>query len=241
VFGDKIDELISSYPQQGLCSLPSVNVLIKEAVEWASKEGYEPPIPTIVRQSVKEVASAIYVVRPQRARSMVSMHEASLTDEMGGQRQRREMLEAVEKEAAKQAARETAAREREEALEIEVQRQSNNHPLNEAEWKSHIDKCLIPVVRYIFKRFEKGGDRYEAVEFYRGPRVFDTTFANTISLIAANHCIEKRKHYHCLDKPEIMQALKASFKFIKEAADKVTSSDVYVLHWHLDLNARLNK
>jgi hypothetical protein len=42
---------------------------------------------------------------------------------------------------------------------------------------------MLPVVRYIFTRFEKGGDRYEAVEFYRGARVFDPTFVKTISLV----------------------------------------------------------
>jgi hypothetical protein len=67
-FGYKIDELISSYPQQGLCNLSSANVLIKEAVEWASKEGYKLPIPTIIGQSRKEVASSMHVFRPQRPR-----------------------------------------------------------------------------------------------------------------------------------------------------------------------------
>jgi hypothetical protein len=71
--------------------------------------------------------------------------------------------------------------------------------------------------------------------------VFNPPFAKTISLVAANHCIEKLKHYPCLNKPAIIQALNTSFKYIKEAADKVASSDVDVLQWHLNLNARLNK
>jgi hypothetical protein len=212
-------------------------VLIKEDVEWASKEGNEPPIPTIVRQSVKEVAGSIHVARPQRQIPTVSINE----DETGGQKQRREMLATAEKEAAKQTARETSAREQEEASEREVQRQSDNPPLNEADWNSHIAKYLLPVVRYIFTRFQEGGDRYEAVAFYRGARVFNPTFAKTISLVAANHRIEKLKHCPCLNKPEIIQALKSSFKVIKEAADKVISSGFDVLQWHLDLNTRLKK
>jgi rubrerythrin len=66
---------------------------------------------------------------------------------MGGHKQYREMLATAKKEAVKQVAGEIAAREQEAALEKEVQRQSDNPPLNEAEWKSHIDKCLIPVVQ----------------------------------------------------------------------------------------------
>jgi hypothetical protein len=53
---------------------------------------------------------------------MVSIHETSLVDETGGQMEHRKMLEAADKEAAKQAARETSMRELEEALEKEVQR-----------------------------------------------------------------------------------------------------------------------
>jgi hypothetical protein len=44
-----------------------------------------------------------------------------------------------------------------------------------------------------------------------------------------------------MSKPEIIQALKSSFKFIKEAADKVTPPGVDVLQWHVDLITRLKK
>jgi hypothetical protein len=104
-------------------------VLIKEDLEWASKEGYEPPIPTIVRQSVKEVDSSIHGAYPHRRRFMVSINE----DETGGQKHLREMLVTAKKEAMKQAARETDAREQEAAFGKEIQRQSDNPLLNEAE------------------------------------------------------------------------------------------------------------
>jgi hypothetical protein len=36
---------------------------------------------------------------------------------------------------------------------------------------NHISKCLLPLVRYIISRFETGCIS-EAVEFYRGARIF---------------------------------------------------------------------
>jgi hypothetical protein len=70
-------------------------------------------------------------------------------------------------EVSNQSAKEEEERLQQEALADEVERQSNNPLLSEAEWKDHVSKCLLPFVRCIISRFETG-DRSEAVQFYRG-------------------------------------------------------------------------
>jgi hypothetical protein len=44
-----------------------------------------------------------------------------------------------------------------------------------------------------------------------------------------------------LNKPELIKGLQASFVFVKEAAHKVTISEVDVLQWHCDLKKRMKK
>jgi hypothetical protein len=83
-FGDKIVELVSFYPNKGLCNLPSKNTMILDAVEWANEEGYEAPVPVIIRQSVKQVSSTIHFNRPHHERAVASVRAATHAGETMG-------------------------------------------------------------------------------------------------------------------------------------------------------------
>jgi hypothetical protein len=65
--------------------------------------------------------------------------------------------------------------------------------------------------------------------------VFDPTFVKTISVSDGKALIDKLKNYPCPDNGKILDNLKSSFKFIKEAADTVTASEVDVIRRHFQL------
>jgi hypothetical protein len=112
--------------------------------------------------------------------------------------------------------------------------------ISEAEWKEHVFKCLLPVVGYITSCFETEY-RSEADEFYRGACVFDVSFLWIMLLSNDMALTDKPRNYPCLDNTNIIDGLKTSFKFIKEAAEKVTTSEVNVLQWHYYLKEQLTK
>jgi hypothetical protein len=130
-FGDNIDELVSFYPNRGMCNLPLANTMILDAVEWAKEESYEATVPAIIRKYVKEVSSAICSNRPHRERAVPSVREETHAGEMVGQTERRKTLEAAEASVAKQGQLDEEERQQQEALEKEVTRQSNNLPLDD--------------------------------------------------------------------------------------------------------------
>jgi hypothetical protein len=90
-------------------------------------------------------------------------------------------------------------------------------------------------------RFEPSGDRFQAVEFYRGTRIFDPQFIKKCTIQEKHNRIGKLKHYHILNTPKMIEGLKASFKHIKELASKVTSSNVDVPQCHFPLMEKLEK
>jgi hypothetical protein len=57
--GEKMDNLIAFYPDQGLCELPLEQKVIAKAVKWAEDEGYERPQTNINCQTIKEVVFAV--------------------------------------------------------------------------------------------------------------------------------------------------------------------------------------
>ena len=61
------------------------------------------------------------------------------------------------------------------------------------------------------KRFSPGGDRYIAVEFYRGARVFDPVYAKTLTTARGHFLIDKLRNFHPLNNDELIRALKLSF------------------------------
>jgi hypothetical protein len=71
-----------------------------------------------------------------------------------------------------------------------------------------------------------------------GARVFEHTFVHTISVSDGKALIDKLKNYPCLNNTDIIDGLKASFKFVKEDANKVPASEVDVLQWHFALNGQ---
>jgi hypothetical protein len=56
-------------------------------------------------------------------------------------------------------------------------------------------------------------------------RVFDPLYARTISMTVGQDLIENLVNLPALNNPELIKGLKASFIFVKEAANKVTASD----------------
>jgi hypothetical protein len=95
-------------------------------------------------------------------------------------------------------------------------------------------------VRYIISRFETG-DRADAVKFYRGARVFDPLFVKSISVQEGKNLIDNLKYYHCSNKSNIIDGLKASFKFTKEAADRVTSMEADAIQWQYETGELMKK
>jgi hypothetical protein len=71
--------------------------------------------------------------------------------------------------------------------------------------------------------------------------VFDSAWLNTIKVGEAKCGMDKLKKYPCLNTPYIIEGLKSSLKYIRDAVDNITSSKIDVLQWQLNLNVRFIK
>jgi hypothetical protein len=118
----------------------------------------------------------------------------------------------------------------ENAINVKADRQGASPPQNEAEWKAHLASGLKPAIDYLLKRFSPGpgGDRYIAVEFYRGAQIFDPDFAKTLPNAEAHRLIDKLRHFHPLDQDGLISAMKLSFRSYKKNAVEVRAN-VYIL------------
>jgi hypothetical protein len=186
------------------------------------------------------VLSTVRQYRPHRERVISSVLEAALANETNVQRDQRAVLALAEKDAALQISKDEEECIEEQALHKEVDRQTTHPPLSGVEWRAHISKCLLPVVRYIISRFQTG-DRADAVKFYRGDGVCDPLFVKSISMQQGRNLTDNVKYYTCLNKSDIRDGHKSSFKFMKEAADRVTATEVDVIQWRYKMGELMKK
>ena len=172
VAGERIDNLFLIYPDGNLPDTPSANQLIRKAVEFIHGSRYERAqnVPMPQNRTAAEVAAGV----PRPPRVAQAVRAAILAHETDAQQQQRQAAEALElARAALEQARLAAEykQAQEDAINAEADRQGDFPPQNEAEWKAHLAAGLKPAIDYLLKRFSAGGDRYNAVEFYRGARV----------------------------------------------------------------------
>jgi hypothetical protein len=134
------------------------------------------------------------------------------------QQQQREAWEAIE--AAQRAAEYKQAQE--DAINAKADCQGDFPPQNEAEWKAHLASGLKPAMKYLLKRFSPGpgGDRYIAVECYRGAIIVDPDYVKTLPNSQAHRLIDKLRHFHLLHQDELISAMKLSFGSYKKTQCK---------------------
>ena len=139
--------------------------------------------------------------RPRRA-AAAGVNAAVRALETTHQRRQREAAElTAAAEAAAAASQQVADREaaRLAALEAAVQSQANRPPLTKKGWEAHIFSGLCPAYEYLFVRLHEGGYRYESMEFFRGARIFNPSYAKNLNRQQAFELIDKLHHYHILN------------------------------------------
>jgi hypothetical protein len=167
------------------------------------------------------------------------VRSATFAGESNVQRERRIHFEEAETKAQQQIEDEQEKQQQEAEIEAEAQKQTDNPPLKMHEWMTHINICIGPVIAYILRRFTEGGDRYEATEFFRAARVFDPTFAATLSFLESDALIDRLLMYNPLDNGRIINSLKKSFvNFRRIARGKEWKSEETdeILQWHFSLH-----
>ena len=154
-----------------------------------------------------------------------------------------------------QAAAEAQAQEEHDAaalaaLEAASRLSSANFPLTKEAFYAHIYSGIAPSITYFMERVSDGGDRHSALEFFRGARIFDPSYARSLSREQAILHIEKLKHYPvlCQGAEPIVDRLRDSWDAYKEEASRVFANfgrnddgvdESAILTWHYRLNLRL--
>ena len=149
-----------------------------------------------------QVATQVDVqVPPRRPTRAASAGVSAATRALESAQQTRRREEAEQLAAAEEAARDAQNdAEREEArdslLDKVIESQAKQPPRSKEEWEAHIHSGLCPAFEYLFKRLVADGDRHNIVEFFRGARIFDPSYAKTLSRTQAFELIDKMAHYH---------------------------------------------
>jgi hypothetical protein len=126
--------------------------------------------------------------------------------------------------------------EQEATLNREAEKQTENPPFQRKQWIDHINKCLGPVVKYILKRFNEGGCRFDSNEFFHGTRVFGSVYAAYNTVQEAHGLLEKLRKYPALDNDATIKALKSSFPQFKHITSAMNLMSVGgILQWRFDL------
>jgi hypothetical protein len=143
-------------------------------------------------QTVKEVLGKLWQDLPRRERVISQLLKAALANETKAHHDRRDVLSLTEKNVALQISKYEEDGLKEQALHNEVDIHTTRPPLCEVEWRDHISKFLLHVVRCIISCFETGY-RDDAVKFYRGAGVFDPLFGKSISVQEGQNLIDNLK------------------------------------------------
>ena len=104
-------------------------------------------------------------------------------------------------------------------------------PRDEDGWKKHIEDQFKDFIEYICSRTQEGGDRFEALEVFRGAVGLNPIFA-TMSKNEHSRRIDQLSHY-----PEMTDAILTGLKseqqsYLDDARRTPVGRGVNVLHWH---------
>ncbi|KAL7531433.1 LOW QUALITY PROTEIN: hypothetical protein ACHAXR_004040 [Thalassiosira sp. AJA248-18] len=252
--GKRIDEFLSLYAGGKMKKLPSTEALIAQAINWAiTTGGFAAPDANAIpptRRTVNEIRQQVVSERPWRDRAIASVRNATLAGETNAQRQRREQREAAIRaleEAEKQDAEEAAQLA---ALEAEARSQADCPPLTVDEWRAHIISGVMPSITYLTERINnEAGDRFVITEFFRGARLFDPSFAKTLTRNEAFELIEKLRPFHALDGGDgcLIDLMKDGWSAYRQNAAKVVGEfdfdkdEAAILTWHYRMFLRLEE
>ena len=136
------------------------------------------------------------------------------------------------------------------ALEVEAPSQAHPPPLTVDYWRAHVISGIMPAITYVTKRINnESGDRYQLVEFFRGARIFDPSYAKTLNRAAGMEIIEKLRPFHALndedDGDNIIDLLKDGWNAYRQNALRVVGEfdfdkdEAAILTWHYRMFLRL--
>ena len=209
-------------------------------IEWATRPtdegggGYTapalpaaaPPTPPVTVAQIDRQVNAAHPRRPTRAAAAGVSNAVRALESVQAQRQREEReAQAAAAEAAASAQVE-AEREaaRVAALEQALRDEADRPPLTPDEWKAEVMTGLLPAIEYIMVRISEGGDRYDAMQFYFGARIFDPSYAKTLSRAQAFALIDKMSVYPIFNKGgdnSIINRLKKTWSAYHKNASEV--------------------
>lgn len=96
-------------------------------------------------------------------------------------------------------------------------------PTSKDGFYAHIYSGLCPSYEYVLDRVVEDGDRFKALELFRAFRIFDPSFAKSLSREKAFELLDKLKHYHVMSRGNcsIIDRLKGSWDAYHEKASNV--------------------
>ena len=137
------------------------------------------------------------VRRSARSAAAEGVRDATRTLESAQQRRQREERELLELEEAANVAQAQADHEAATLAALENASRDSPFPLSKDQWTAHVYSGLCPAFNYFMERVAEGpdGDRFAAVELFRAFRIFNPSYAKTLSRKDAFALIEKLDHY----------------------------------------------
>ena len=203
------------------------------------------PASRTVAEISDEVQQQVRADRPRRQAAIQGVRNAVLAGETDAQRRRREqaILKAQEQDAEERAML--------EALEKEVESQTDRPPLTPDEWEAHIISIVAPSINYFNTRLSgPSGDRFQSAELFHGASLFDPSVAKGLTHDEAMEMLEKLRYYPALDQEgdrNIVDKLKKGWSAYHRNASGALSQFKYdddssaILSWHYQLSLRLDK
>ena len=231
------------YSVQVLLFLTYHASFIPKFIEWGTKPtaegggGYTvppvasvaaPPPPVTVAQIDRRV-NAAHPRRPRRA-AAAGVTDAVRATESAHARRQREQQEARDA-AAEAAANAQIEADREAArlvaLEQAIRDEQDRPPLTPDAWRAEVMTGLGPAIQYVMERIGEGGDRYDAMQFFLGARIFDPSYAKTLTPAQAHALIEKMAVYPIFNKGgdnSIIARLKRTWPAYHKNASEVAAN-----------------
>eukprot|EP00956_Cyclotella_meneghiniana_P025063 scaffold51458_cov24-Cyclotella_meneghiniana.AAC.4 len=257
----RLEEYQSQFPSGSMMNLPSTERLIMEAIDWAHRPvaeggggfvvgGEVAPLPAVANVATVVAAADAEVRRRPRRTAAAGATAAVRALETTQQRNLRERAEAAaaaalvrdEQEAARLAALERAAAS------------ATRPPLTKTEWEAVAYSGLATAVEYVMERINEGGDRFQSMEFFKGARIFDPTYAKNLTRDEAFAFIDKLGNYPILAKggnDSILNKLKKTWSLYQAHAKNVLKNfgktkdgdmdDAAIASWHYKLHLRSEK
>lgn len=159
----------------------------------------------------------------------------------------------MELEEAANAAQAQADHEAETLAALENAARDSPFPLSKDQWTAHVYSGLCPAFNYFMERVAEGpgGDRFAAVELFRAFRIFNPSYAKTLSHKDAFALIEKLDHYPIFRKGGYVAKLKKGWNAYKQNASFVVADfgktkdgekdKSAILTWHYRMFLRIDE